>query len=65
MCDGVAFDYQLLAALPTNAPAAPVSEEQDPASDDFEEPVNETKVSGCVGVSRRKVANERVVRGKT
>jgi len=24
-----------------------------------------TKVSGCVGASRRKVANERVVRGKT
>ena len=27
--------------------------------------VMQTKVSGCVGASRRKVANERVVRGKT
>jgi prepilin-type N-terminal cleavage/methylation domain-containing protein len=26
---------------------------------------DKTKVLGCVGVSRRKVANERVVRGKT
>jgi len=27
--------------------------------------VDREKVSGCVGVSRREVANERVVRGKT
>ena len=42
LCSKLIAQWQLeqpvVAGLPTNARAAPVSEEQDPASDDFEEP---------------------------